>query len=286
MTTTIQERPPRAVRPSGVFSRVLAGVDGSREGAEAARQAAILKDLDGELTLLAVWGPPPPLIGVTATEVPYYSDGEVQRRYAESVLSAAREAVASIAPPIGRTVDGVAWQELILEARRRGDTLIAVGSRGLGRARGILAASTVTELVHKAPCSVLVARKAPADFPRRIVVGVDGSPESAAAYAAGRYLSARFGAELWPVVALGGDPTDRRLVALIVDHDHEELPDEPAKALVVASADADLVIVGSRGLRGVKALGSVSERVAHQARCSTLIVRDPEWKQVREEPAP
>jgi nucleotide-binding universal stress UspA family protein len=36
---------------------------------------------------------------------------------------------------------------------------------------------------------------------------------------------------------------------------------------------ADLVVVGSRGLRGLKALGSVSERVAHQARSSVLVVR-------------
>jgi nucleotide-binding universal stress UspA family protein len=31
--------------------------------------------------------------------------------------------------------------------------------------------------------------------------------------------------------------------------------------------------VGSRGLHGVRALGSVSERVAHDARCSVLVIR-------------
>ena len=36
---------------------------------------------------------------------------------------------------------------------------------------------------------------------------------------------------------------------------------------------ASLVVVGSRGLGGVRALGSVSERVAHRAPCSVLIVR-------------
>jgi nucleotide-binding universal stress UspA family protein len=49
--------------------------------------------------------------------------------------------------------------------------------------------------------------------------------------------------------------------------------DDPVHALVAASAESDLIVVGSRGLHGVKALGSVSERVAHQATCSTLIFR-------------
>jgi nucleotide-binding universal stress UspA family protein len=54
------------------------------------------------------------------------------------------------------------------------------------------------------------------------------------------------------------------------------MPDEPATALVAAAAEADLLVVGSRGLHGLKALGSVSERVAHRARCSVLIVRSAE----------
>jgi nucleotide-binding universal stress UspA family protein len=67
---------------------------------------------------------------------------------------------------------------------------------------------------------------------------------------------------------------DREAVAALAPR-REELPDDPVKALVTASADADLLVVGSRGLHGLKALGSVSERVAHQAHCSTLVVRAP-----------
>jgi nucleotide-binding universal stress UspA family protein len=44
-------------------------------------------------------------------------------------------------------------------------------------------------------------------------------------------------------------------------------------SLNVASEAAGLVVVGSRGLRGVRALGSLSERLAHEARCSVLVVR-------------
>jgi nucleotide-binding universal stress UspA family protein len=53
----------------------------------------------------------------------------------------------------------------------------------------------------------------------------------------------------------------------------EEQPGRAIELLVAASDSADLVLVGSRGLHGLKALGSVSERVAHQVRSSVLVVR-------------
>ena len=140
-----------------------------------------------------------------------------------------------------------------------------------------------TELIHRAPCSVLVVRQAKDGFPRRIVVGVDGSVESAAAYAAARYLAERFDAELHPLVAWGGKGVNERLVAAITDGEHEDRPEAPAHALTDAAERADLVVVGSRGLHGLRALGSVSERVAHSAACSTLVVREPTWQRVAEE---
>jgi nucleotide-binding universal stress UspA family protein len=202
----------------------------------------------------------------------FEDDDEAARTQAEQALDAALAQTGAATPETALT-RGISWQRLLDEAADRSATLIAVGSHGQGRTYGIITGSTTTELVHKAPCSVLVARPAGADFPRRIVVGVDGSPESAAAHATARALCERFGAELWPVVAHGGDGVDEELVARIVDRYHEDLPDEPVRALVAAAADADLVVVGSRGLHGLKALGSVSERVAHEARCSVLIVR-------------
>jgi uncharacterized protein DUF488/universal stress protein family protein len=125
--------------------------------------------------------------------------------------------------------------------------------------------------------SVLVARRGSTgdEFPTRVVVGVDGSPESATVYAVARHLSERSGAELWPVVAHGGRAIDRRQVDAIVDGLREESSDEPVGALVTAAADADLLVVGSRGLHGLQALGSLAERAAHRARSSVLIVREP-----------
>jgi nucleotide-binding universal stress UspA family protein len=50
----------------------------------------------------------------------------------------------------------------------------------------------------------------------------------------------------------------------------ERLPDD---GLVEEAERADLLLVGSRGLTGLRALGSTSERVAHQASSSVLLVR-------------
>jgi nucleotide-binding universal stress UspA family protein len=42
----------------------------------------------------------------------------------------------------------------------------------------------------------------------------------------------------------------------------------------VFSRPSDLLVVGSRGLRGVRALGSLGERPAQESRSSVLVVRD------------
>jgi nucleotide-binding universal stress UspA family protein len=53
----------------------------------------------------------------------------------------------------------------------------------------------------------------------------------------------------------------------------EIVDDAPVDALVEAAAASDLLIVGNRGLHGLCTLGSISERVAHKALCSVLVVR-------------
>jgi nucleotide-binding universal stress UspA family protein len=259
-----------------VFSRVLVGIDGSKESREAARQAGIL--VDGELTLLASYDIAAAIAG-TGIGVPVYLDVDSQRAAAEDALGRARPSAAA-ASPTSLVVRGRAADELLSAAEREQSTLVVVGSHEYSRLAGFVLGSTATEIIHKAPGSVLVARSGSTSdkFPTKIVVGVDGSPESATAYASARRLSERFTAELWPVVAHGGEAVNRRKVDAIVDRWREDSPDQPVGALVAAAADADLLVVGSRGLHGLKALGSVAERVAHRAGCSVLIVREPTWE--------
>jgi nucleotide-binding universal stress UspA family protein len=232
-----------------IFGRVLVGIDESPESLEAARQAATLAT--GSLTLLAAYDLTQTIIGGGMAPAPVAPlDEGPARESAEDALGRARQEIGSD-EPAGKIARGRSWEVLLDEIALEHVTLVAVGSHGAGRARGIVIGSTATELVHKAPCSVLVARKPLKDFPGPIAVGVDGSKEGAAADAVAGALGKRFGARL------------ERL---------ENLP-HPLSGLVDAAVEAELLVVGSRGLHGVRALGSVSERVAHEARCSVLVVR-------------
>ena len=256
-----------------VFTRILVGVDGSPGALEAARQAALLQDVDGQLTLVSAWDIAHG-IGGTGTGIPYYLDEDLQRTGAEKRLRAAAEHVSRYTTAAARSVHGTPVATLLEEIERADATLVAVGSSGTGRLLGIVAGAVATEMIHRAPCSVLVARPGRDRFLHRVVVGVDGSLESAAAYATARYLAERFGADLHALVARGGKGFDERLAGLITEGAHEDSRHAPVDALAHAAATADLVVVGSRGLHGLRALGSVSERVAHTASCSTLVVRE------------
>lgn len=241
MDATVTEPLP-PVEP--LLARVLVGVDGSEESFAAVRMVAQLEA--PSVDVVSVWTDPPPPVVVPMGSVVAY-DVERVRLRAEHALTAA-----SALLPDARTytVRGFPWQSLLLELRTHRYTLVAIGGRAGARTLGIAAASVTTELLHKAPCSVLVARAGFVGI-RRIVVGVDGSREAQAALDAASSLAARLGAELVEIRA----------------------GDDPVGTLVEAAAEADLLVVGSRGLTGIRSLGSVSERVAHQAPCSTLVVR-------------
>jgi nucleotide-binding universal stress UspA family protein len=245
-----------AVNASGSptrFDRVLVGVDGSPESQEAARQAAVLTEPGGTLTLLAVYDIAPAIVGGTGSETPSYYDEDVQRERAEAALESARDAVPAGMKLVEKVVRGNAADELVRELSGERQTLVAVGSHGTGRVRGIVVGSTATAMIHRAPACVLVARKSGDEFPKRIVVGLDAEGQSADASATAEHLAERFGTEPRSVVAEQESPVD---------------------TLVREAGEADLLVLGSRGLHGLRSLRSVSERVAHRAQCSVLIVRE------------
>jgi nucleotide-binding universal stress UspA family protein len=254
MMATTAHLSTEASATSHVFDRVLVGVDSSAASIEAARQAAVLAEHYGRLTLLGVYPPPTNIGGGWRDDL---------REGAEDAVAKALAAINAPAATTGKVARGYTCRTLIAAADEDATTLLVVGSHGQGRLEGIVGASTMTELVHKAPCSVLVARHVLDRFPLRVVVGLDGSPESARAYAAARRIVNRFGSAFGPVVATGGKHVDLDAVSTLTNGNHDELRCDPVDALVAAAADGDLLVVGSRGLHGVKALGSVSERVAH-----------------------
>ena len=158
--------------------------------------------------------------------------------------------------------------------------LLAVGSHGGRRLAGIALGGTATELLHAAPCSVLVARPPfdPGAFPSRLVAGVDGSASSLSALDVARTIARAGGARAQAsVIAARGSGIDDAVLerlALPLPVDYRDA--RPVEALVAESAAVNLVVLGARGLSGGRALGSVSERVAHRAESSVLVVRSRE----------
>lgn len=207
-------------------------------------------------------------------------------------------------------VDGFADERLPAVATEVGAELIVVGSHGRSGLKRFLLGSVAEHVTRRAEQSVLVARgDAPDGGYRRVVIGTDFS--AAAELALGRALPmiARGGhlhlVHCWtqPWVLIFGEPIgvlpaddelqaaiDRQLVEaahrvrarLRQDRPDIELtsalvPALPAQGLVEAAAahQADLVVVGSHGRRGVRrfVLGSVAEVTLRHAPCSVLVAR-------------
>jgi nucleotide-binding universal stress UspA family protein len=254
----------REVNAPPIFERILCGVDGTLESSVAVGQAARLLDEKGELQLVSVANLAQAAhAGMAATHA-----AQLLEQDAAGALAKARE-VAPFASQ--RLVNGEPTDVLLREAEWA--SLIAVGTHGHGRARGLLLGTVAARMLRDAPCSVLIARAArdPEGWPRSVVVGVDGSAESAAAMGVGRLIAGRFRATL-RAIASTKDQLDAEATQAIAPELEEET-ERPVDVLVRASDSADVIVVGSRGLHGLKALGSVSERVAHQARASVLVVR-------------
>lgn len=255
-----------------VFDRVVCGVDSSDAGVAAARVAGLVTDPNGALTLVSVNDS---LIAAQAgwRMAPVLDELAVE---AKTALERARREVAPLHALDAKLVEGDPLRGLMEEIASEEATAVVVGSHGHSRAAGIALGSVSTHLLHEAPCAVLIARGSIEleRWPRRIVVGVDGSTDSAAAFEAATALGSRFDAEVRAIFAAKDAHAEleaaRRIAADCEEHDARAID-----ALSVASERADLVVVGSRGRRGLRALGSLSERLAHEARCSVLVVRTP-----------
>ena len=177
--------------------------------------------------------------------------------------------------------------------------ILVVGSRGYGRVLGALLGSVAFAVAAQARCPVIVVKDEALDSPagpqHRVVVGTDGSAEAAAAvgFAASHAVTASAALEV--ITCTGGHQIENvderelrasatRIAEAAADRvrgTHPELTvttrveDSTAElALIDASADAGLVVVGTRGRGAFKGmfLGSVSHAVIYGAGCTVAVV--------------
>jgi nucleotide-binding universal stress UspA family protein len=260
------------------FGRIVCGVDGSRSAHAAVEQAIALAGPGTALVFVCVRDAKGAGTQRQSTISPERADESLH-----DAVKQAREAGIDAAAEI---LSGHDPRPVLLDEASRSDLLV-VASHGGSRAGGIVLGGTASAAVHRAHVPVLVARRPPnpdTPFPERILVASDGSPDAERAVELAARIGHRAGADLYLLTseplshgdaarvsadavelttALGAEPT----VVRTSGH-----PDER----IIETADSEqvsLVVLGSRGLSGMRALGSVSERVAHRASCSVLVAR-------------
>jgi nucleotide-binding universal stress UspA family protein len=279
---------------------VLVGYDGSATGIQALDWAVAEAEARGvPLTVVHVWdlyigGPiAMPVVDLHAA--------------AQDVLDEGVAYVRKVAPDLELKqllMRGQAAEELIKAARDA--SLAVVGAHGRGGFAGLMVGSVGAQLAAHAPVPVVVVRgeteTAPEQEPGRVVVGVDGSPASRAALA---FAFAEADAHSVPLTAMVAfEPTrsgdlpplvdaeglretaEARLARLLIPL-RETRPEvevkvlavtgSPREALMNASSGARLLVVGSRGLGGIRGLllGSVSHALVHHAPCPVAVVHTP-----------
>ena len=287
----------------GEQAPIVVGVDGSESAQEALDWAAAeASAMHRPLRIVHgfIW----PLMRVplgAASAGP--EDGGFQA-VADRVLADAESRARSVAPDVKVTSELVVAAAAPALLRQAHDAeLVVVGSRGLGGFAGLLVGSVGVAVAAHAPCPVVIVRSRP-DVPPavgRVVVGADGSELSAAAIEFAFQAAARRGVSLTAVRAW--TPPFSAYPTLVVPLDRIEAAERctlleslesarrtfpevevqarlvrdhhPGRAIIEASADADLVVVGSRGHGGFAGLllGSVSQSVLEHANCPVVVVR-------------
>lgn len=199
---------------------------------------------------------------------------------------------------------------ILTRARKVRARVIVLGSRGLGAVRRLLLGSVSRAVGRRARSSVLVVRAA-ARAPRRFLVGVDGSPHARRAVALVGALAAPRGgrvrllrvvepvrppstgllpARMRGVLTREADALEReRVAAAQRELEAARAPlarrgwrvtvevriGRPLEEILACARDADVVVVGARGVGAVERLllGSVAEGLCARSPVPVLVAR-------------
>lgn len=260
------------------FSDVLCAVDGSRGSAEAVRQAIELARPDGRLSFVSVTD----ARGVGANRVASVGEHRASTALALARLLA-REQGLRCETQLVHASDPV--EEIL--ARQPDHELLVIGSHQTTRTAGVMIGDTATALAHRTDGALLVARSSasPVPFPQRLVVATAAEREDDPVVEVAIRLAIARDAYVDLVHATPRTPVargPRRLSAIAAsvwirttcEPLLTEEPADPAElvARVVERDRAGLLIAGHGGRTGLRALGSVSERLVHRTGCSVLLV--------------
>lgn len=260
------------------FPRILCAINGSRGSAEAVRQALALATPGTALRFVAVTDER----GVGANRVAAVGEHRTRQALAAAKALAADMRVTATT----ELVHAGNVAETLLSLQPEHDLLV-VGCHSRSRLGGMLIGSVATVLAHRTHGPLLIsrARPSPESFPQHILVAVDDRRRSRRQVKLAARLARASGADvhLIHVDDRDDDASTRRLLAELSSEVHEFIGTHPLVTTLTGPTvegltheidriGADLLILGRRGVSGVEALGSVSERLVHSAPSSVLIV--------------
>ncbi len=278
--------------------RIVVGLDGSPNSTAAARWAFDeARRRDAKVEVVTVFG----LLG--PGDLPDRSDLVTDHQLADACARMQDEQLSGIRGhdvSVTTRIEHGDPAHTLVSAARDADLLV-LGARGRAGITELLLGSVSLHCAQRATCPVAVVPAYVPDAGREapVVVGVDDSPAGKAAVQVAAQEAVMRGTHVVAVHAVnwsmtGTDlvrPTDdqlvewgTRLLAGVIGPVQAEWPDlvfeqrvvpgHPAQVLGEAAADADLLVVGSRGhgqLTG-RLVGSVSLHLLTHARRPTIVV--------------
>ena len=287
---------------SRIAGPVVAGVDGSEPALDAVRWAAreaARRRCPLRLVAAVEWTSYRP-IGVPALGQEQHRDVLLDQAGVHLDGAVAEAARVDGTLDVERDVVGGAPTWVFAEESRSAELLV-LGHRGSDGFPGLLAGSVSLALAAASRCPLVVVRGAGRE-PAPVVVGVDGSVHGTAAVgfafeAAALRVVPMVAVRVWSDTGL--DPALTPLIdwhAVLaaeeqqlevelagwrdkfpeVDVRRRVVRDHAAGVLVEESADAQLVVVGSRGRGGLAGtlLGSVGRSLVQHAHCPTVVVHE------------
>lgn len=282
--------------------RVVVGVDGSDTSLVAVKWAANEARRRGcGLTLAASISPPVSAAGFGPAYPPALDLIGSMQAEAQSMLD---EVSASISDVEVLTHVEVGSPSGVLIQASEHAALIVLGSRGRGGFKGLLLGSVGTQVASRTDCPTVILRSAPRSDAKQVVVGIDESPAAQAAVAFAFDFADRHSYEIvavhaWDIpaydllvvpsvpapVPLSDIAEDEiRLAAEVLAGFRTDFPSvrvqerlvrsSPVDALLNASTDAALIVVGTRGHGPTVGalLGSVSNGILHKAQVPVAVV--------------
>jgi nucleotide-binding universal stress UspA family protein len=285
------------------FGTLIVGTDASPESDDAIEWARAVAGSGDRIALLHAWQLPI----VSGYDMVVTVDPHEIEQYAKEALS---EQVDRLDDPriVPVVHQGHPGRALVAEADERDAAMIVVGHRGNSR-MSMMLGSTTNYVLHHTQRPVVIVRGEHVDPPRRVVVGVDAHDldDSGVENESVRALRFAYGlpgvervrvVHAWflPALAIGMfadvsadlgamDAAAQAVIDRVIDAagpvpDGVEVVGEPIRGtpefgLIEESADADLVVVGSRGRGGFAGLvlGSTSAAVAAHSRAPVVVVR-------------